>query len=52
MPVRGENRYQVGEPYFFYSVVAEVNQQGVFEKIVLVDEKETLKRVRPFLINV
>ena len=51
MPVRGEARFQVGEPYYFYDIVAEVNHKGVFEKIVLVDGKETLKKVRPFLIN-
>lgn len=40
LPVRGPYRYQVGEPYYFYSVIAEVNHQGAFKEIVLADEKE------------
>lgn len=50
MPVRRTNRYLVGEPYFFYSMVAEVNQEGEYKKIVIVDEKEALKRHRPHLL--
>jgi hypothetical protein len=50
MPVRGEFRYQVGEPFFYFDVVAEINNNGVFEKVVLVDRKETLKKIRPFLL--
>ena len=47
--MRGEGRYQVGEPFFYFDVVAEINKKGVFEKVVIVDRKETLKTTRPFL---
>ena len=50
MPVRGYSLFKVGEPYFFYSVEGELYKDGVYEKIILVDEKETLERIRPFLI--
>lgn len=49
MPVPGKFRYQVGEPFYFYSIVAEVTHKGTYKEIVVVDEKETLKRIRPFL---
>lgn len=51
MPVRGEYRFQVGEPFFYFDVVAEINNKGVYEKVVLVDRKETLRHIRPFLLN-
>jgi hypothetical protein len=50
MPVRGNFRYQVAEPYFMFDVVADVNLGGVHEKVVLVDRKKTLQEVRPFLL--
>eukprot|EP01017_Pseudomicrothorax_dubius_P044573 TRINITY_DN754_c0_g2_i1.p1 TRINITY_DN754_c0_g2~~TRINITY_DN754_c0_g2_i1.p1 ORF type:complete len:303 (+),score=71.86 TRINITY_DN754_c0_g2_i1:151-1059(+) len=49
MPVPGRFRYQVGEPFFFYSLRAEIQHDGVLEEVVLVDENEVLKRTRPFL---
>merc|ERR1712048_1000759 len=49
MPIAGHNRYQVGEPYFFYDVRAHINNNGVFSEVVLVDENESLKRHRPYL---
>ena len=49
MPVPGKYRYQVGEPFFFYDLRAEITHNGVFEEVVLVDEKDSLKKIRPFL---
>lgn len=49
MPVPGKFRYQVGEPYYFYDLRAEITHNGVFKEVVIVDEKETLNRIRPFL---
>lgn len=49
MPVPGKFRFQVGEPYYFYDLRAEITHNGVYKEVVLVDEKEVLKRVRPFL---
>jgi len=49
MPAPGKFRYQVGEPFFFYDLKAEINHNGVFEEVVMVDETETLKKIRPFL---
>jgi len=49
MPVPGKFRYQVGEPFYFYDLRAEINNNGVFEEVVLVDGEEVLKRLRPFL---
>lgn len=49
MPVAGKFRYQVGEPFFFYDLRAEILHKGVFKEVVLVDEKESLKTNRPFL---
>lgn len=50
MPVRGENRYMVGEPFFFYEVNAELNCNGVCEEFDIVNKEETLKKYRPFLL--
>ena len=50
MPVRGNFRYQVAEPFFMFDVVADVNKNGVHERVVLIDRKETLKEVRPMLL--
>lgn len=50
MPVRGDFRYQMSNAYFMFDVVADVNHNGVHERVVLVDRKETLKQVRPFLL--
>lgn len=50
MPVAGKSRYQVGEPFFFYDVTAEINHNGELHEVVLVDRKETLKKYRPFLL--
>jgi hypothetical protein len=49
MPVPGKFRYQVGEPFFFYDLRAEITHKGTFKEVVLVDEKETLTKMRPFL---
>jgi hypothetical protein len=57
MPASGKYRYQVGEPFYFYSLVAKIthkvfifyNLKGVLSEVVIVDEKETLKKLRPFL---
>lgn len=49
MPVAGRFRYQVGEPFYFYDIRADVNHNGQYKEVVLVDEKEVLKRKRPFL---
>lgn len=49
MPVAGKFRYQVGEPFFFYDLRAEIMHNGVFKEVVLVDENEVLKTTRPFL---
>lgn len=39
MPVPGKFKYQVGEPFFFYDLRAEINHNGVFHEIVLADEE-------------
>jgi len=52
MPVHGKQRFQVGEPYFYYDLRAEITHNGIFKEVVLVDEKETLKKIRPFLFLV
>lgn len=49
MPAPGKFRYQVGEPFFFYDLRAEITHKGTFKEVVLVDEKETLSKMRPFL---
>ena len=50
MPTHGQFRYQVGEPFYYYDVRAEVSHNGEFKEIVLVDENVELKTKRPFLI--
>ena len=50
MPTHGKFRYQIGEPFFYYDVRAEVTHNGVFKEIVIVDEAESLKKHRPFLL--
>ena len=49
MPILGRDRFQVGEPYFFYDVVAEINQDGVYKEVVIVDREASLKKYRPYL---
>ncbi|EAR99458.2 transmembrane protein, putative (macronuclear) [Tetrahymena thermophila SB210] len=49
MPIPGKFRYQVGEPFYFYDLRAEIKCDGVYKEVVLVDEKESLKKIRPFL---
>lgn len=49
MPAPGKFRYQVGEPFYFYDLRADVTHNGVLKEVVLVDEKEVLKKMRPFL---
>lgn len=49
MPVAGKYRYEVGEPFYFYDLRAKINHHGVYKEVVLVDENESLKKVRPFL---
>lgn len=50
MPAVGKFKYQIGEPFFFYDMRAEISHDGAFKEVVLVDENESLKSVRPFLI--
>jgi hypothetical protein len=50
MPVHGEWRYQVGEPYYFYDLRADVVHNGKFKEVVLIDQKTVLAKKRPFLI--
>ena len=50
MPTHGKFRYQVGEPFFYYDVRAEVTHNGQVQEYVLADENEILKKHRPFLI--
>ena len=52
MPVYGRMRFQVGEPFYFYDVRAEISHKGDFKEVVLVDENEVLKKKRPFLIMI
>lgn len=52
MPVRSESRFQVGEPFYFFDVVANITHKGVFQKVVVVDRAQTLKYIRPFLLNI
>lgn len=49
MPIPGKFRYQVGEPFYFYDLRAHITHNGVFKEVVLADENETLKKIRPFL---
>jgi len=49
MPIPGKFRYQVGEPFYFYDLRADIVHNGVFKEVVLVDEAEQLKKIRPFL---
>lgn len=49
MPIPGKFRYQVGEPFYFYDLRAEIKCDGVYKEVVLVDENVTLKKIRPFL---
>ena len=49
MPAAGRFRFEVGEPYYYYDVRAEVTFRGQMKEIVIVDEKESLKKNRPFL---
>ena len=49
MPANGKFRYQVGEPFYFYDLRAEIMHDGLFKEVVLVDEAESLKKMRPFL---
>ena len=50
MPVHGDYRYQVGEPFYFYDLRAEVTHNGQYKEIVLIDENVELKKKRPFLM--
>ena len=52
MPAFGRNRFQVGEPFYYYSVVAEILYKGVYKEVVIVNEEEELKKMRPFLFLV
>ena len=52
MPVAGKFRFQVGEPFFFYDVVAHINVNGEYKEVVIVDRQEALRRYRPFLMMV
>ena len=47
MPVRGDSRYNVGEPFYFFDMKAELNHNGVFEEIIMVDRKKTLEKIDP-----
>ena len=49
MPVAGEFRYQVGEPFFVYDAVAKISHNGVYKEVVLVDREESLNRYRPYV---
>ncbi len=50
MPVHGQYRYQVGEPYYYYDIRGEITHDGQFKDVVLVDEVDVLAKKRPFLI--
>lgn len=52
MPIGGKNRFMPEEPFFFYDLRAELNVDGEFKEIVIIDEKESLKKYRPFLIMI
>ena len=49
MPASGRFRFEVGEPFYYYDVRAEVTFRGTVKEIVIVDENEELKKHRPFL---
>jgi len=49
MPIPSNFRYNVGEPFFYYDVRAQINNNGVYSEVVLVDEAESLKKYRPYL---
>lgn len=50
MPVVGKARFELGEPFYFFDVQAEITHNGVLEKVVLVDRQESLRKFRPFLM--
>ncbi|CAD8155856.1 unnamed protein product [Paramecium pentaurelia] len=50
MPVPGKYRYQIGEPFYFYDLRAEITHNGQHKEVVLVDEKVALQKIRPFLL--
>ncbi len=52
MPVRGESRYIMAEPFYFFDVVGELNVNGVYEEVVLVDREKSLERIRPYLMMI
>jgi len=39
MPVHGQWKYQVGEPFYFYDLKAEVINNGQYKEIVLINEE-------------
>lgn len=49
MPSNGKFRFEVGEPFYFYDMRAEVTHNGTVNEIVMVDEAVELKKHRPFL---
>ena len=49
MPISGIMKHGCKEPYYIYSLIAEITHNGKYEEVVLVDEKEVLDNVRPFL---
>lgn len=50
MPAHGQWRYQVGEPFYFYDLRADVVHNGQYKEIVIVDEEVELAKKRPFLM--
>ena len=50
MPVRTINKNVVGEPYFFYDIECQLNNNGEYKEFKIIDEKDVLRRYRPYPI--
>ena len=37
------------EPFYVYNLVAEVTHNGKYEEVVIINEREVLSNIRPYL---
>lgn len=49
MPISGHLKFGLREPFYMYSLVAEITHNGKFEEYVVIDEKEITSNIRPYL---
>jgi hypothetical protein len=45
----GAIMFQMGEPFFFYNVMAEIAHKGEFKEYVLVNEEVLFKKHNPYV---